>query len=269
MKIANILTPEKIIELTVVIIIFLILLVLINLVLKKLKIVLSDKISFQTLLVFNRFVLWGFIVLYTILALTYFGVKLTGILALGGLVSIIIGFAAQKVVGNFIAGLFLIFERPIKMGQSVLINNFSGIVEEIRFLSTIMRTFQGEFVRIPNELVFTSAITNLTENIARRVDYIIGIRYSDDFEKAKEVVLKFLDTEQFVLAVPRPEVFVEEFASSSVNVHIRFWVPTEKWYDMKNYLQDVIRNKLINSGVQIPFPQMEVKIHNLDGFKER
>ncbi|MFN3781865.1 MAG: mechanosensitive ion channel family protein, partial [Candidatus Kapaibacteriota bacterium] len=185
MNIANLFTSEKIIELSIIIVIFLVLLVIINLVLKRVKILLSDKISFQTLLIFNRFVLWGFIVLYFILVLTYFGVKLTGVLAVGGLVSIIIGFAAQKVVGNFIAGLFLIFEKPIKMGQSVIINDFSGIVEEIRFLSTIMRTFQGEFVRIPNELVFTSPITNLTENIARRVDYIIGIRYSDDFEKAK------------------------------------------------------------------------------------
>ncbi|MFN3306537.1 MAG: mechanosensitive ion channel family protein [Candidatus Kapaibacteriota bacterium] len=268
MNIANFLTSEKIIELSIIIVIFFVLLVIINLVLKRLKILLSDKISFQTLLIFNRFVLWGFIALYSILILTYFGVKLTGILAVGGLVSIIIGFAAQKVVGNFIAGLFLIFEKPIKMGQSVIINDFSGIVEEIRFLSTIMRTFQGEFVRIPNELVFTSPITNLTENIARRVDYIIGIRYSDDFEKAKEVVLKFLDAEEYVLVVPKPEVFVEEFASSSVNVHIRFWVPTEKWYDVKNNLQDLIRNQLVDSGVEIPFPQMDINIKNLDGFNK-
>lgn len=263
MKIAGIFSLGKIIEIIIIVIFFLILLVLINLILKRLKVVLSDKISFQTLLVLNRFVLWGFIVLYLFVALTYLGVKLTGILALGGLVSIIVGFAAQKVVGNFIAGLFLIFERPIKMGQSVIINNLAGVVEEIRFLSTIMRTFQGEFVRVPNELVFTSTITNLTENIARRVDYVIGIRYSDDFEKAKGIILKYLDSEQFVLAEPKPEVFVEEFASSSVNVHIRFWVPTEKWYDIKNNLLNGIRNELIWAGVQIPFPQMEVQIHNL------
>jgi small-conductance mechanosensitive channel len=189
-------------------------------------------------------------------------------LALGGFASIIIGFATQKVVGNSIAGLFLIFERPIKLGQSVRIADVSGFVEEIRFLSTIIRSFEGEFIRIPNEQVFTSIIINLTENVARRVDYIIGIHYSNDFSKAREIILNFLNYQKFVLSAPAPEVFVEKFSSSSVDIHIRFWAPTEKWYETKNNLLPIIRTELENNGINIPYPQMEIKIHNLKDFNK-
>ncbi|MEJ5286377.1 MAG: hypothetical protein CH6_2721 [Candidatus Kapaibacterium sp.] len=266
MKFFEGITAGKIIEILLLLLLFLILIVIIRLLVNRLKFVLREKVSQQTLAILNRFILWTFIFLYVIIVLTYLGVNLTGLLAVGGFASIIIGFATQKVVGNFIAGLFLIIERPIKLGQSVRVDNVSGIVEEIRFLATIIRSFEGEFIRIPNEQVFTSVIINLTENVARRVDFVVGIRYADDFDKAQKVILNFLDIQPFVLAVPQPEVFVEQLASSSVNVHMRFWCPTEKWYATKNNLLIQIKNELEKNGIQIPFPQMEVKIHNLKEF---
>lgn len=266
MKFFDSLTIGKVIEILLLILLFFVLLVIIRLISKRLRFVLREKVSIQTLSVLNRFIIWTFIIAYFLIVLSYIGVNLTGLLAVGGFASIIIGFATQKVVGNFIAGLFLIIERPIKLGQSVRVDNVSGIIEDIRFLSTIIRSFEGEFIRIPNEHIFTSVIVNLTENVARRVDYIVGIRYADDFEKAKQLILKFLEAQPFVLALPEPEVFVEQLGSSSVNVHIRFWSPTEKWYTTKNNLLSMIKTELEKNGIQIPFPQMEVKIHNLKEF---
>lgn len=259
-------TTGKIVEILLLVLLFFVLLIIIRLIGKRLRFVLRERVSIQTLSVLNRFIVWTFIVVYFLVVLSYVGVNITGLLAVGGFASIIIGFATQKVVGNFIAGLFLIVERPIKLGQSVRVDNVAGIVEDIRFLSTIVRSFEGEFIRIPNEHIFTSVIINLTENVARRVDYVIGIRYVDDFEKARSVILEFLDNQPFVLASPQPEVFLEELASSSVNVHIRFWSPTEKWYTTKNNLLSMIKTEIEKNGIQIPFPQLEVKIHNLRNF---
>ncbi|MCX7908543.1 MAG: mechanosensitive ion channel family protein [Ignavibacteria bacterium] len=263
MNFSKFFTPDKIIEVSTLVIIFVLSLIVINILVKKIRYILRDKVSYQTLSILNKFIVWGFIIAYVVGVLIYFGVKITGLLAVGGFLSIIIGLATQKVVGNVIAGLFLIIERPIKLGQSVRIDNISGFVEEIRFLSTIIRSFEGEFIRIPNEQVYTSVIINLMENVARRIDYLIDIKYSDNFDKAQEIISNLLDSEPFVLAVPQPEVFAEEFASSSVRVRIRFWSPTEKWYSTKNTLLQQIRNELERNGIQIPFPQMEVKIHNL------
>ncbi|MGB9770823.1 MAG: mechanosensitive ion channel family protein [Candidatus Kapaibacteriota bacterium] len=268
MKFFDSITTEKVVEILIVLVLFFVLLVIIKLLSKRIRFILRDKVSFQTLSVLNRFIIWIFIILYIFVILSYFGINLTGLLALGGFASIIIGFATQKVVGNSIAGLFLIFERPIKLGQSVRIADVSGFVEEIRFLSTIIRSFEGEFIRIPNEQVFTSIIINLTENVARRVDYIIGIHYSNDFSKAREIILNFLNYQKFVLSAPAPEVFVEKFSSSSVDIHIRFWAPTEKWYETKNNLLPIIRTELENNGINIPYPQMEIKIHNLKDFNK-
>jgi len=263
MKISDFFTPEKILEFFLILFIFLVLLILLNIFIKRIKFLLRDKVSFQTLSILGKVLIWSFIILFVIIVLMYYGVNLTGLLAVGGFASIIIGFATQKVVGNAIAGMFLIIERPIKIGQLVKIDNIFGFVEDIKFLSTIIRAAEGEFVRIPNEHLFTSVITNLSENVARRIDYLIGISYGSDFNKAKNVILNVLDSEPFVLAYPKPEVFVENFAASSVDVHIRFWAPTEKRYEISLKMLPIIRENLELNGIHIPFPQMEVKIHNL------
>jgi small-conductance mechanosensitive channel len=262
MKFWQFITPAKLIEIAVIVVIFLVLLLVINIILRRLRIILRDKYSKNTLSILNKLIIYGFILIYFLSVLSYFGVNLSGFIVAGGFLSIIIGLATQKVLGNMIAGIFLIIERPVKLGQSVTIGDVSGFVEEVRFLSTIIRSFEGQFIRIPNEQVFNSVIINLVENVARRIDYLLEIRYSDDFYKTKEVILNLLADEQFVLSLPQPEVFVEEFASSGVRVRVRFWSPTEKWYDTKTKLLPMIKKSLEENGIQIPFPQLEVKIKN-------
>ncbi|MCX7879836.1 MAG: mechanosensitive ion channel family protein [Ignavibacteria bacterium] len=268
MKQLSFISAKFFIELIVIISIFILGLVLLSFLTRKIKFILREKISLQSLNLLIKIIIYGFVVIYVILSLMYFGVKLEGLIVAGGFLSIIVGLATQKVLGNGIAGIFLIIERPIKLGQSLTIQNISGIVEEIRFLSTVIRSFDGPFVRIPNEQVFNSVIINLMENVARRIDYLIDIRYSDDFSKASKVLKNYLDSETNVLAIPEPEIFVEEFASSSVRVHIRFWTPTEKWYQTKNRLLPFLRDELVKNGIEVPFPQVEVKIHNLSDLKE-
>jgi len=262
MKFWHSITLSKLIEIAVIVFIFFVLFIIIKIIIRRFRIILRDKLSKNTLTILSKLITYGFILLYLLLVLTYFGINLSGLVVAGGFLSIIIGLATQKVLGNMIAGVFLIIERPIKLGQSVTIGDVSGIVEEVRFLSTIIRSLEGQFVRIPNEQVFNAIIINLAENVVRRIDYLVDIRYSDDFFKAKEVILKLLAEEPFVLKIPEPEVFVEEFASSSVRVRIRFWSPTEKWYEVKAKLLPYIRKSLEENGIEIPFPQMEIKVKN-------
>lgn len=247
-------------EVFAIIIIFVICLLLIKYFFKKIKIVLREKFSKESLNMFSKLALYIFVLIYLLFVLSYAGVNLSGLVVAGGFISIIIGLAAQKVLGNVFSGIFLMIEKPLKIGQSINLDNVSGFVEEIRFLSTIVRSFEGPFVRIPNEQVFSTIITNYQENIARRVDYIIDIRYSDDSALAINLIQELLSSHPFILTIPEPEVFIEEFASSSVRLRIRFWCPTEKWYKTKNSMLSQIRQKLEQNGIQIPFPQMEVTI---------
>ncbi len=260
MNLLKLVTQQIVIDIVIIVVIFLFLLFLLKIITRRLRIFLRDKFSQNTLIILNKVIFYGFILIYLVFILFYFGVNLSALVVAGGFLSIIIGLATQKVLGNMIAGIFLIIERPVRLGQSVTIGNISGVVEEVRFLSTIIRSFEGQFIRIPNEQVFADIIINLMENVARRVDYIVNIRYSDDFFKAKETILNLLKKELFVLALPEPEVFVEEFAASSVKVRIRFWCPTEKWYETKTKLLPYIKKSIEDAGIEIPFPQMEVKI---------
>ncbi|MBK5190851.1 MAG: mechanosensitive ion channel, partial [Methanosarcinales archaeon] len=145
---------------------------------------LRDKVSGDQLEIMIKVVYYGIIIIAVLAVLPTLGINPSGLLVAGGIAGIVIGIASQSVVSNLISGLFLIIERPMKIGQAVNIAGIAGVVEDIRIISTTLRTFEGLYVRIPNEKVFTTNITNYVEYVARRLEYIVGIRYSDDADKA-------------------------------------------------------------------------------------
>ncbi|MGQ9854246.1 MAG: mechanosensitive ion channel family protein, partial [Candidatus Oleimicrobiaceae bacterium] len=141
-------------------------------------------------------------------ALSALGVSLSGLMVAGGVAGLVVGFASQQIVGNLVSGVFLMIERPIKIGDQVNIEGTSGFVESIRIISTTIRTYDGLLVRMPNEKVFTSNITNYVALGCRRIDYVVSIRYEDDAELAAKIIKRVLDEHPFVLVEPEPQVFV-------------------------------------------------------------
>ncbi|AFK22098.1 mechanosensitive ion channel family protein [Pyrococcus sp. ST04] len=184
-----------------------------------------------------------------------FSGRLTTIIAAAGITGIVLGFSAQTVVANFISGIFMYFDKPLKIGDPVEVGGYSGIVHDIRILSTRIRTWDGLLVRIPNEKLFNSEIKNLAKYPARRVDVVVGIAYKEDVEKAIEVIKRTLDEIPYVLAEPEPMVFVEELGDSSVNLAVRAWAPSEKWFDVRVQVLQSIKEALDREGIEIPFPQ--------------
>lgn len=228
----------------------------------KLKKSLKEKISKDylenaTKSIFYATVLIAFLSVFPIL-----GINLSGLLVAGGIFAIIIGFASQSIISNLISGIFLIFERPIKIGDNVEIDGISGSVEEIRLISTKVKTYDGIFVRMPNDKVFTTNIKNYVTNIARRFEYDIGIRYVDDADKAIDVIKKEIDKISFVLVNPAPKIFVDTLGDNSVNIKVKIWSPSLEWYDVKIKLLWKLKKALEENGIQIPFPQREVWFRN-------
>lgn len=220
-----------------------------------LKRVLIDKLKRNLLDVILRIVYYT-IVIVVFLGLTpLLGINLSGLLIAGGITGIIIGFALQNIVANLVSGIFLAIERPVRIGDGISLGNVMGVVEDINIFSTIIRTYDGLFVRVPNSTVFTSNITNYTTYVARRFEYVIGISYRDDAQKAIEVIKKVIDEHPLTLKKPEPQVFVDNLGESSVNIVVRAWAPSQEWYSVKMDLLWKIKKTLEENGISIPFPQ--------------
>jgi len=191
------------------------------------------------------------------LALNFAGVsaKLSALIAAIGITGIVLGFAAQTVVSNFISGVFMYFDKPLQIGDAVKVGEVGGVVEDLRVLSTRIRSWDGTLVRIPNEKLFNSNIVNLMRYPARRVDVSVGIAYDSDVGRAIEIIRNTLDEMPFVLAEPEPLVYVDSLGDSAVILSIRAWAPSEKWFDVRTEIVERVKRALDEAGIEIPFPQ--------------
>ena len=193
-------------------------------------------------------------------ALPSFDITIADMLVVGGTIGLVAAFASQRIVSNFGSGLFIIAERPMKPGDNVTIGSVSGTVHQIRVLSTIIKTHEGVYVRVPNEKVFTSEITNFVANVARRFEYTIGISYRSDADVAIRVIRDLLEGHPFVLAHPAPSVFVDSLGDSSVNIRVFVWAPSRVWWSVRTEMLWAIKKALEEAGIEIPFPQRVVTI---------
>lgn len=243
------------INLITALIIFFAALVASKLVTVQLRRALKEKLSKEHLEMIAKLVSYGIMVIALLWIMPTVGIEPSGLMVAGGIVALALGFASQSIIGNLISGLFLMGERPVKIGDQVEIAGHRGFVEDIHIISTSIRTLDGLYIRIPNETVFTSSITNYSSNQVRRVDYVIGIRYSDDAEKAVRVIRDVIEEYPLTLVNPEPHVFVDELGDNSVDLVARIWTPTSEWYSVKRELLWKIKVAIEAAGIQIPFPQ--------------
>lgn len=209
----------------------------------------------------SKIIYYTFVIVGVLIALPILEVNLSGLLVAGGLMAIVIGFASQSIVTNLISGIFLSIEKPVKVEDVVSIGGGEGsmgMVEEIRIISTTIRTFDGVYVRIPNEKVFTNSITNFMENVARRFEYVVGIRYSDDADKALEIIKGLIEDHPLALKEPPPQIFVQNLGSSSVDITVRIWAPSTQWFRVRMELLWKIKKTLEENDIKVPFNQQEV-----------
>jgi len=222
---------------------------------------LSDRMEKYELNVLITVVQWTILLIGIVIASPHFKIDLSGLLVAGGIIAVIIGFASQSVVTNLVSGIFLILERPVKIGDNICIGDVTGNVEHIHILSTIIRTFEGIYVRVPNEKVFTSNITNFVSNVARRFEYRIGIGYGADASRAIQIIREVIEEEPFALKNPVPSVFVDKLGDSTVDLVVRIWAPSKEWYDLKMSLLLKLKTTLESNGIEIPYPQQVVWVH--------
>ncbi|MFC1819807.1 mechanosensitive ion channel family protein [Thermodesulfobacteriota bacterium] len=129
-------------------------------------------------------------------------------------------------------------------------------------MSTTIRQYDGLYVRVPNQKVFTANITNFVAHVARRVDYTVGIRYNDDADKAIQIIKDLINEHPITLVNPEPIVYVDNLGDNAVNISVRFWAPTSEWWNVKTELLWKIKQALEKEDIEIAFPQRVVWFAN-------
>ena len=201
---------------------------------------------------------YTFLGVAVVLSLNLLGVKLTAIVTSLGLLSIAIGFAAQTSISNFISGIILLFDKSIVIGDVVEVEGVLGVVESIDLMSFKIRTFDNILVRIPNRKLIDTQVKNYTFYDKRRMEFVVGISYSSDIEKAKKVIIETLKNEELILKEPEPVVITSELADSSVNLKVYAWALKENMFKAKDRAIQIVKEALDKAGIEIPFPQVVV-----------
>ncbi|MGM0689694.1 MAG: mechanosensitive ion channel family protein [Bacillota bacterium] len=235
--------------------VFFVALVMSKMLTAQLRKALMDRMEKESLELMTKIIFYGIMVVAIIWIMPNIGIEPSGLLVAGGIVGLAVGFASQSIIGNLISGIFLMGERPVKLGDLVEISGNLGFVEDIQIISTSIRTLEGNFVRIPNETVFTSNITNYTSNPVRRFEYTVGISYADDAEKAMQVIKDLVREHPLVLINPAPQIYVDSLGDSSVDIIVRIWSPSTEWFGVKMEMLWKIKKAIEAAGIEIPFPQ--------------
>ncbi|GHB00694.1 hypothetical protein GCM10009069_24460 [Algimonas arctica] len=181
--------------------------------------------------------------------------------------SVGIGFGLQKIIANFVSGLIILFERPIRIGDFVTIGDNSGTVTRIKIRATTLGDLDNREILIPNENLISQEVTNWTlSNSTTRVVIHVGIAYGSDTDRAREVMLDVLKENVKILDTPPPQVFFLGFGDSSLDFQVRFFLRTfEDRFPVSHQVHTDINKMLIREGFEIPFPQRDLNIRGQDG----
>ena len=213
----------------------------------------------ETLRVFFSSIVKYLIVIFVILAvLNQFGVQTTSLIALLGAAGLAVGLALQGTLSNVAAGVMLLIFRPFKVGDYIDAGGQAGTVRELGLFLTQLDTPDNVRICVPNGSVWGSAIQNYSFNSTRRVDFVVGISYSDDINKAISAINDVLTGDERTHSDPEPMIAVTELADSSVNLVARVWVNSGNYWPVKFDLTKAIKERLDADGISIPFPQRDI-----------
>ena len=191
------------------------------------------------------------------------GIDLSSLSLLAGALGVGIGFGLQNITDNFISGIIILFEKPIKVGDRIVVGDIEGDVINISVRATTILTNENISIIVPNSEFISSRVINWSHNDRNiRFDIPVGVSYNEDPVLVKEILMDVADENPHVLKKPTPHVFFDEFADSSLNFTLAIWTSshTDKPRILKSELYFSIFEKFKEKGVEIPFPQRDIHI---------
>jgi small conductance mechanosensitive channel len=194
-----------------------------------------------------------------VVAIGKLGISVAPFIAAVGAIFLTAGLAIQGSVANFAAGISLVISRPFKIGDTILINNIYGEVEEIKLAYTTLRTEDEELITVPNKNMIGEVIVNSFKY--RIVESTVGISYTDDISQAIMIIKEVIDGFENISVDNKAIVGIEKFGDNALEIGMRYWVPTRSFFKMQYEVNLAVYKALNEAKLTIPYPQRDIHIY--------
>ncbi|SEV83230.1 mechanosensitive ion channel family protein [Natrinema salifodinae] len=206
----------------------------------------------------SQVIIWS---ISLVVILGYWIDNLGSLLVGAGFFGIVVGMAARQTLGTMLAGFVLMFARPFEIGDWIEVDGDEGVVTDISIVNTQLRSFDGEYIMIPNDVISSSMVTNRSKRGRLRVEIEVGIDYDTDVDRAVELATDAIDDVDQALSAPSPQVVTKSFGDSAVVLGVRFWIDkpsARRYWRARTAAINAIKRTFDSAAIKIPYPQREL-----------
>lgn len=216
-----------------------------------------DEVLYHFILKIAKIALW---VVLLLLIMECFGFKASSLLTVLAAAGAAIALALKDSLANVAGGIMILINKPFSQDDYVDIGGATGKVKKIDLFVTHLHTYDNKVVTIPNGIVNTSVLTNYTKEDKRRVDCKFSVSYDSDIKVVKDILSGIAESNPMIMKEPAPVIGVSEHGDSSIIMDLLAWCNTDDYYTVKYYLEEEVKLAFDREGIEIPFPQMDVRI---------
>lgn len=258
------LTWENLFKLILSLIVIFIIWIVYKIIRRAIKHIPEKKLPAQRSDVILRLLKYIFYIIIVLYVLSAFGVNLKAIWGAAGIAGVAIGFAAQTSVSNLISGLFVLTEGSIHVGDTIVVDGITGVVDEVKLLSIRVHTFDNQMVRIPNSTIINNNLINNNFHSKRRITVTLDVTYDSDLNLALETFKKAAESCPTVLKNPAPSSWVEGYNDTGIDITVAAWFNPKDFLKTKSDLHIAILREMEAAGLDTPYPHMDISISKED-----
>lgn len=186
------------------------------------------------------------------------GIKASALFGAAGVVGLVLGIASQTSIGNIVSGIFLVSERSFEIGDLVRVGDKMGVVDSIDLLSIKLKTLDNLLIRIPNQTIISTELTNITRYPIRRMEVILSVAYKEDLEYVIKVLKETVAKNIYCLDEPEPLILFKNFGDSGIDIQLGLWFEKSTYRDLRNSIFIDIKAAFKAADIEIPFPHISL-----------
>jgi len=209
-------------------------------------------------MVVRRAIVYSGAIVIIMLVLKTLGVDAGALFGAAGVIGIVLGIASQTSIGNIVSGIFLVSERSFEIGDLVRVGDKLGVVDSVDLLSIKLKTLDNLLIRIPNQTIISTELTNITRYPIRRMDIVVSVAYKEDLRRVSQILTEVLANNKFCLDEPEPLIIFNNFGDSGIDIKLGLWFEKTTYKDLRNSIFIDIKEAFDKEKIEIPFPHISL-----------